>query len=356
MGLFKDILKEGESLFKNEIALDYEFLPKILPYREQQQRYVVNCIKPLLQERNGKNVFIYGAPGIGKTAAIRFVLRDLEEETDEVYPIYVNCWQKNTSYKIIVEICNQIGYSMTLNKKTDELFSIVKNIINKSSAVFAFDEIDKLEDQDFLYMILEEIYKKSVILITNYKEWLDNLDERIKSRLYADMLEFKTYNITETRGILKQRMNYAFVADVWENDAFELIVKKSAAVEDIRAGLHLMKEAGLCAEARASRKIELKDAENAVKKMDEFSIKDSDSLANDEKEILGLIKEKSGRKMKEIYKVYKDKGGKLVYRSFQRKMDKLAKNKFITIEKKVGGEGGTTSIVSYKNVKTLSDF
>ena len=78
MALFKDMLGAEESLFKNELALDYSFLPKILPHRENQQRHAAACIKPLLTEKNGKNLFIYGAPGIGKTAALRFDLNELE--------------------------------------------------------------------------------------------------------------------------------------------------------------------------------------------------------------------------------------------------------------------------------------
>ena len=100
MSLFKNILKSDESLFRDEIALDYEYLPKLLPYREKEQFYLANCIKPLLQKRNGKNILIHGAPGIGKTAATKHILRDLENETEEVIPIFINCWKKNTTNKI----------------------------------------------------------------------------------------------------------------------------------------------------------------------------------------------------------------------------------------------------------------
>ena len=251
MALFKDMLSSGESLFKNELALDYSFLPKILPHREQQQRHIVACIKPLMSEKNGKNLFIYGAPGIGKTAAMRFVLNELEEETEDVIPVYINCWQKNTTFKIIVDICEQLGYKLTHNKRTEELFEVVKNILNKKAAVFAFDEVDKLEDFDFLYAILEEIYKKSVLLVTNYKDWMDDLDDRVKSRLMSESLEFKPYNPTETRDVLKQRMGYAFVPGIWENDAFDLIVKKTFESEDIRTGLHMMRESGNIAEDKS---------------------------------------------------------------------------------------------------------
>jgi len=254
MALFKDMLGAEESLFKNELALDYNFLPKILPHRETQQRYAAACIKPLLMGKNGKNLFIYGAPGIGKTAALRFVLNELEEESEDVVPIYINCWQKNTTFKIIAEICEQLDYKLTHNKRTEELFEVVKSILNKKAAVFAFDEADKLEDFDFLYSILEEIYKKTVFLVTNYNDWFDDLDERVKSRLMSESLEFKPYNLAETRDILKQRVEYAFVPDVWDQNAFELIAKKTAETEDMRTGLYLMRESGNIAEEKSSRK------------------------------------------------------------------------------------------------------
>ena len=80
MSLFKDMLGANESLFKNEVALDFSFQPKLLKYRETQQRQVAECIKPLFQNRNGRNIFIYGVPGIGKTLACRHVIGELEED------------------------------------------------------------------------------------------------------------------------------------------------------------------------------------------------------------------------------------------------------------------------------------
>lgn len=357
MALFKEILHADESLFKNELALDYSFLPKILPHREQQQRYIVSIIKPLLSGKNGKNLFIYGAPGIGKTAAMRFVINELEEETEEVVPIYINCWQKNTTFKIVADICEQLGYRLTHNKRTEELFAVVKNMLNKKAAVFAFDEVDKLEEVDFLYGILEEIYKKSILLITNDKEWLDDLDDRVKSRLLPETLEFKPYNLEETKDVLKQRLGYAFVPAVWDDGAFELVVKKTAEAQDIRLGLHLMRESGNIAEDKSSRKITSDHVNEAIKKVDQFTIKKSTDLTEDEHTILNMIKENSEKKIGELYNIYKEQGGELVYKSFQRKIDKLEKNKFISVKKTSGGAEGNTSIIKYATeTKKLTEF
>ena len=111
MGLFDNVLSADQTLIKNEAALDYEFLPKILKFRENEQQYLATALKPLFGMRSGRNLFIFGAPGIGKTAAVRHVLNELEDHSDEVISIYINCWQYNTSYKVFVEICEQIGYT-----------------------------------------------------------------------------------------------------------------------------------------------------------------------------------------------------------------------------------------------------
>jgi DNA polymerase III delta prime subunit len=122
MALFKDILRADETLFKNEYALDYEFIPKLLPYREEQQKYIAKVIAPLLQKRDGRNLFIYGSPGIGKTAAIKWVLRDLEEETTEVHQIYINCWQKILLIKLfLISVSRLVISLLTIKKLTSSL-------------------------------------------------------------------------------------------------------------------------------------------------------------------------------------------------------------------------------------------
>ena len=356
MGIFNDMLKSNESLFKNEMALDFSYQPKVIPFREAEQRMVAFCIKPMLEGRTGKNVFIYGQPGVGKTTALKHVLEDLENETDDVITVYINCWQKNSSYKIIADICEQLGFKFILNKKTEDLFRWIKQVVNKKSVVFVFDEADKLEDTDFLYMILEEIYRKTVILITNYKDWLIDLEDRTKSRLMPEVIEFKPYNENETKEILKQRLSYAFHAGVVPNEVLDLISKKAFELQDIRTGLHMFKEAGLIAESKSSRKILLEHAQSALQKIDEFSIKNQSDLPTDDRMILDAIKKNSGKKIGELFKLYQDSGGKLVYKSFQRKIDRLDKNRFITVEKTAGGPDGNTTIVRHSSEKKLSDF
>ena len=356
MSLFKDILSPEESIIKNETALEFEFIPKILPFRESEQREIAFSISPLLNGRDGRNLFIHGNPGIGKTAASRFVLRDLENETEDVLIIYINCWQKDSSFKIIQEACHQLGYKLTHNKKTDELMNVLGRLVNKKSAVIVLDEVDKLKETNSIYMFLEDFYKKSLILITNYESWLSNLDDRIKSRFNPKVLKFNSYNYEETFKILYQRSEQAYFENVFSKKHIEKIARKSFQLRDIRSGIYLLKQAGLNAESRASRKIEEVDVNKAISAIQDFSIKKKDSLRGEEKILLSIIKENSGLKMGELFELYQEKGGDGVYKTFQRIIEKLDSNKFITTSKKLLGKKGNTKIVEFSSLKKLSDF
>lgn len=355
MSIFKDMLRSGETLFRDTVVLDYDFQPKILKYRETEQTRFATAIRPLLQGHNGRHLFVYGAPGIGKTAACKNVLRELEEETDEVTTIYINCWKENTTFKVFCKICEDLGFKFILNKKTSELFALIKQKLNKKSTVFVFDEIDKLEDADFLYTILEDIYRKSIFLITNYRDSYSELDERIRSRLGPEFLFFRPYNESEISGILRQRMEYAFVSGCWDDEAFKEIVEKCVETKDVRIGLYLMREAGNIAEEKNSRKITLVHAAETIKKVDDFHIKPKEGLDDDLLVLLDLVKDHSGKKIGDIYTAYTKMGGELSYKSFQRRITKLKEGKFINAEKSVSGEGNTT-LLHYSANKKLTEF
>jgi len=218
--------------------------------------------------RNGTNLIITGAVGIGKTACTRFILRMLMEETDNIMPIYVNCWKRDTSPKIINDIADQMGIKTTEKISSDELFDLLIDKFNKyDGVVFAFDEIDKVNDFDFLYRIVEDVPRKTIFLITNASEWLAKVDRRLMSRLTPDRIEFKPYKFEEIRGILYERQKYAFAPNAWDYDAFENVIRKTFTEKDIRTGLFLMKTSGEIAESRNAIKIGLDDVNKAMQKL-----------------------------------------------------------------------------------------
>lgn len=345
MNLFDNTLKGNESLFLDETALDFEYLPNIIKYRENQQKYIADCIKPLFQQRNGKNLLIIGSPGVGKTAAARFVLRELEEKglDEEIIQIYINCWKKDTPYKIVIDICDKLKYKFIQNKNTADLIKEITKILNKKPVVLILDEVDKLQDMQILYLLLEDVYKKTLVLITNELDFLANLDNRIRSRLMPEILEFKPYNLEETHGILKQRVEYGFVKNAFNEDALSRISEKAHEKADIRAGIYLLKETGLIAENESSKIILEDHALKAIEKLKDVKIESSEKIKNT---FLNLIKENSGKTCFELYTIYRQLGGKKSYKTFSRRINYLVDKGFAT-KKEIQKGLGKSSVIEY---------
>jgi len=354
MGLFDNVLKDNESLFLDTLPLDIDFIPPILEGRENEQHYIATCIQPLFSKRNGKNLLIMGAPGIGKTVATKYVLSEVNKKTDDIHTIYINCWKKDTPHKIALEICDQIGFKFVQNRDTNDLFKEIARILNKKSAVIALDEVDKITDEQIFYHLLEEINRRTLVLITNNEQWLTTLDARVRSRLTPDLLVFKPYTFEETKMILKKRVEFAFASGVVDPIAFEKIVEKAYDAKDIRAGLYLLKEAGEIAEQNAQKKISINHAEKAIAKLRDFKLKSTTTLDTQEQMILDLIKLNTGLTTKEVYEVYQKKGGEQSYSNFHKKIKSLENGKFISLEDR--NEGPSKSTVVRYGMKTLQDF
>ena len=358
MGLFDDMLKGDESLFLDSIALDVDYMPPVVKHRESEQQYIADCLKPLFNKRSGKNIIITGSPGIGKTVATKHLLEELKENNPSIKTLYINCWKKDTPYKIIVELCSQLGFRFISGRNSDELMKEAIKLLNKSPCVIVFDEADKIEEQQIFYTIFEELFTKAVICITNDRDWLSKLDERVKSRMLAEIVEFKQYNFNELKNILQERVKYAFVNGVFDQEAFSMIAEKTFEIGDIRSGLFLLKNAGEEAEGKSKRKISIEDAKKAIERLDEFQRKSTNLLGEEEEFILSVIKANSGISAKDMYDEYMKSGGQQAYSTFQRKLKNLDKSKFITVKDMNYGRGRTTKVWygGPENEKKLQDF
>ncbi len=345
-----DFLSSDQTLFSNPDALDPDFIPKKLPHREGQQDHIAASIKPLFHDRSGKAILITGLPGIGKTAATKRVLKDLEDVDSKktISQVFLNCWKFNTTYKILCEISKQLGYPFTQNLKTND---IMEKIVEKSQkadgVVFVFDEIDKSEDYAFLYFILEEFSRKTLILITNEANWGTELDNRIRSRLIPETIEFKPYTAREVFDILKERSKYAFYEDTWDEVAFEILSEKAADYQDIRVGIKLLKVAGEIAEEDSSMKILQKHVSEAVTRIDEFKIKSAAELTDEEKHVLSICKQHNGSHIGAIFKSYQNSGGAKSEKTFRRKLEKLQGRKLIRLEQTGSGFKGRSTLIQY---------
>lgn len=347
MSTMSNIFEEQKksNIIKNDQVLSYDYLPKILPYREGQIKEIAFSIKPLMSGQKGDNLFIYGAPGIGKTASIKWVLRELKETTDDVIPIYVNCWNTKSKYFIYSEIANQLKILFTQGKSAEHILQQIVTKLSGKGVVFVFDEIDKVDDYDFLYQIVSLFPLSSIILISNVMDFILSIEPRIRSRLMIKNLEFKPYNLDETYGILKERAKLALKQDAIEPSLLKQIANVTFNKGDIRVGLHLLREAAKIAEAASKKFIDKDCVAQAIKQVSQMQF-DQEKLNAEEIKILDSVKEKNNSISGQIFDTYVKKGGQLSYRSFKRYVNRLAKLGLLKIEKTSAGYKGKSTIIS----------
>lgn len=343
MALFDEMLKSEESLFRDEYSLDFDYLPELLPYRENQHKYIAEAITPLLQGRSGKSLFIYGAPGIGKTSCVRFVFRELKEATNRVLPIYVNCWKKSTSNAVLTEMANQLGEIGTHYKTNEDLWAKIESSMERyKGIVIAFDEVDKAKEHDFLYQISENLKNVTILLMTNHGDFLGEIDPRVRSRLILEELKFEPYKRHETEGILKERREVAFVPGVWGSEAFGIVVDKTYNTKDIRTGLFLLRESGRTAESEGSKKIKVEHVMRAAGRLMDFRVHSTDELSDREKLVFSIIKENKGIETGELIQKVEKEGLDIPESTLRRIVQSLDKGGYIFREESdIDGHGKT---------------
>jgi cell division control protein 6 len=300
------------TIFKNEYALSFEYLPELLPHREQEIKLLAKNIEPASKNRKPQNTFIFGPPGIGKTAVTKFVFREFEENYSNVKTIYINCWDFNTSVSIISKICLDLGvFVQRRGWAKDEILNRLLGFLNKNNKaiIVALDEVDQLifKDSNALYDLLRiNQYTKvpfGVVFISNDPLVFSNVEPRIKSSLAIDEIEFKPYNLEEMKDILKERASLAFYS--FDNAIITLAanhaIKKGG---DVRAGLEVLLRAGRLAEEKNDNKVKVEHAKKVLKKITKVKPKIlKEKITDHEKTILKILT-KDGMNFKELYKKY----------------------------------------------------
>lgn len=318
-----------KQIIKNEEILDPNWVPSKILHREREIREIMESIKLLISGRRAVNLFIFGRTGVGKTACVKYVLQELER-TSDLTTVYVNCWENPKQHSIFLEIAKKIGKIFpSKGVRSDDIQEIILNSLIERKSVLVFDEVDKSERLDFLYPIAQNLMKNScVILITNLKEFILSLDERISSRLMLQNLEFKDYSYEELQDILRERVRLALVPNSITEKAFERVVLEAFKAMDVRVGLFLLLNSARIAEYELSNQI---NEEHVIKAFEKMSIRKEPKLSEQENLLYSIIKEKKEINSKELYEIFISRGGSVGDRSFRNYLRKLEKYNLIEI-------------------------
>lgn len=343
-------------LIKNENVLLPEFIPGFLPGREREIKDITYNFKIALDGRKPQNLLVYGPPGTGKTVVIKNIARELEEYSNKVKIIHINCWHIGTRYGILSEIARNVGFmAPTKGVALDEIFKRMTEIMLKKKIVVIviLDEMDKLIASGFgdvLYDLtrMNEVYnvKISIVGVINDLNLITTLDPRIRSSVINSDVEFKPYTVPELKKILIERAKFAF--NDFEEDAVGLAAAYGYKLNgDARIAISILLNGGRIAEREGERKLKVNHIEEAFKsksyimrKVEKKEVK----LSKGEQKIIEILK-KGNITSGELYK----KLPEVNERTIRNYIKKLEETGLIEVKEVVGK--GKTRLIKMKDNK-----
>ncbi len=275
MSVLNDLLVESK-VFANREVLSPHYIPKKLIARDREINSIEKAIAPSLKGERGRNLFVYGKTGAGKTSCIKYVINEVNNIPNTRARIsYVNCRIYNSRYRVFSKIISdhlptyaKRGYGVV------DLYEKLTGWIEEDgkTLIVVLDEIDVVKDLDNLIYALTRINSEikaggvSMVGISNTVSFKESLDPRSLSSLYETELVFTPYNANELFEILLDRSTTGLRPGAVNEDVLRYIA--AAATKDggdARFSLNGLSRAGEITEEKNSDRITLEDAQHAIK-------------------------------------------------------------------------------------------
>ncbi|MCL5680165.1 MAG: AAA family ATPase [Candidatus Marsarchaeota archaeon] len=275
MQTLKDLIGESKIFAQREV-LSPHYTPEKLIFREKEINNIEKAIKPALEGEKGRNLFIYGRTGTGKTTCTKYVITEIKEIPNTKARVsYVNCRMYNTRFRVLNKvIAEHMPNYARRGYGTVDLYEKLTNWIEEDNKilVLVLDEIDMVKDLDDLVYTMTRINSDiraggvAMIGISNKVSFKEELDPRSLSALYESELVFPSYYSDEIYAILKDRAMKGFKNGTVTEDILHFIAA-SAAKEggDARLSLKILSKSGEIAEEHGKDRITMEEAEEAVK-------------------------------------------------------------------------------------------
>ncbi len=308
----------------DESIFDETYIPDRPISREGQIKEIARCLNPARSGRSIRNLFIFGAPGVGKTIVCRWILKEHFPKNS----VYVNCWSKRTSHKVMEEILLQSGIIVHGMEPTSALIKRFESSHKK--IIVCLDEADHLSDTDILYTLARN--SCGVVMISNQAFALSDIDSRIKSSLFLNPIEFKPYSREEILSILRERVSYGFRPSTISDKLLSVI--SGMCNGDARIGLQTLRYAAKEAESKGSEVITIEEIKAAAKCARKYRLSYLLGKLNEHQRIIYEILKRnkimeSGKLFEEYVKSVK---GVVVDRSYRNYMKRMVELGLVRVE------------------------
>lgn len=384
----RDFSTRSKVLANGDVFQGDKLQPETMPERESELGEIHSAIEPAARGENSRNLFIYGKPGQGKTAAVH-LKRDqfsqfAKREDLDVEIVYIECNSANKSYHVLTTALKKLKglKSKPRGRTIDTLYTEIFTHMNSHGGIYIYilDEIDRIKDEEdddlnILYKLprayssddLDDDVGCSVIGISNDRRFKSNLSPRIKDALYDSEVDFAPYTHQDLRTILFRRAAKGLSdTEVIYEDGEMAGLRSSVISEDVidacaesaerergsaRQAIDLLGQAATIAHDHRDDEVRLSHVENAEQEVNKNYIKNmlNDHTSDDLLALCGVLylesRDKTPAKTNQIhehYTTYVEAVGDdpLVQRRMRDRLQDLSLTGVVNMVKMVGGERG----------------
>jgi orc1/cdc6 family replication initiation protein len=341
-------------------ALRESYLPDKIFARESQIKEILQHLSPLQKRCKPLNLWLYGPPGAGKTATALYVLRELKEKAN-ISSILVNCWEKNSFYDILDDIILQLRILRAEEHRTSLKLDKLRKHLSGSSFVVVLDEIDRLKASERATVLynLDSLGSVGLVCISNSRQALLELEERVRSRLSVYSVYFPAYAAEDTAEILADRAQLALTEGLCSEQTLKQIAQ--IACGDARVAIRSLQAAAQLAE---SEKLDAICVDTLKKQWDNAREAKQDyllaSLTEDHRTLHRIVKQKGQILSGDLWQEYLQhceqvKRKPLAPRTFSDYVNNLAHTGLITSERaRMKGKVRLFKIATYSHTGSTS--
>jgi cell division control protein 6 len=297
-------INEDSIVVTNFNILSEGYFPKDITSREFQVEELLGCLRPAYKKQKPIHSWLFGPPGTGKTLVSKFILKKIEKEA-YVKGIYINCWEYNSYYSVLDFLVRELRILGAEKLNTSFKLERFRQYMGDKPFLIVLDEIDHIKESERNSIIYNLCNTGNIglICISNSRDALCEVDDRIKSRLNAKQVEFEPYTGMELLGILSQRTQFALRLDSCKENALRIIAHYSEG--DARTAIQVLKNASFFAEKELRKTVELKDIKagySSTKGLEKARF--LDKLSSHHRLLYELVKKRKEINSGELWKIY----------------------------------------------------
>jgi cell division control protein 6 len=258
------LFKSSHPIFANKDLLKIGHVPEAnrIVGRDEELSKLAKRLNGAVQGYSPENMMIYGKTGTGKSLVSRHVSQRAKNAAQEGIDIgiaYIDCAEDNTETQVISSLAAKLNDESETKLSvphtglsTSKYYKLLWQILDAQfdSAIIILDEIDLMNDDNVLMKLsrAEEAGKIEgsigIIAISNKIQYIDNLNERVKSSFQHKELFFKPYDANQLREIMSYRED-AFQEGVLTDDVIPLSAAFAAQEHgDARKAIDVLRHSG----------------------------------------------------------------------------------------------------------------